>query len=274
MTVTEWTVTYQINAPTVPSDVAATWLRRWDTQQERYIADREERFAVICDIVDTVLADEAEPVIVDLGCGPGSLAARLHERRPTARIIGVDSDPLLLSLARSHYGDIADWIDADLGGTTWHDQLPPTIHAAVSTTALHWLAPDRLAELYRTLGSLIAPDGVFVNGDHLGLGDERMHSLARTLRDRRAQRVGVQDNEEWRAWWDTILADPHFIDVARDRAQRLDAPNTASPAGDSHSHGNNNVTLAEHIDLLRNAGFGSVSPLWQVGDDHVLAAVR
>ncbi|GAA5109449.1 class I SAM-dependent methyltransferase [Haloechinothrix salitolerans] len=267
---------YQSNAPTVPSDVAATWLRRWDTQQERYIADREERFAVICDIVDTVLADEAEPVVVDLGCGPGSLAARLHERRPAARIIGVDSDPLLLALARSHYGDVADWVDADLAGTTWHDHLPPTIHAAVSTTALHWLAPEQLAKLYRTLGSLITPGGVFVNGDHLGLSDQRMHTLARTLRDRRANRVGVQDNEEWRAWWNTILADQHFADVARDRARRFvpERGTTSEVSDDSHSHGNNGVTLDEHIDLLRNAGFSSVSPLWQIGDDHVLTAVR
>ena len=56
---------------------AAEWVARWDAQQEGYIADREERFAVLGDAVAAALADVAEPVVVDLGCGPGSLSARL-----------------------------------------------------------------------------------------------------------------------------------------------------------------------------------------------------
>jgi hypothetical protein len=30
---------------------ARRWLERWDRQQENYIADREERFAVVADVV-------------------------------------------------------------------------------------------------------------------------------------------------------------------------------------------------------------------------------
>jgi len=85
-----------VAAPVSPR-TAGVWLRRWDAQQER--------FAVLCDVVEHVLAEESERVIVDLGRGPGSLAARLRDRLPGARIIGIDTDPLLLGLARAHYGD-------------------------------------------------------------------------------------------------------------------------------------------------------------------------
>ncbi|MFC7739880.1 class I SAM-dependent methyltransferase [Nocardiopsis composta] len=77
----------------IPSDVAAEWVDRWDSQQEGYVPHREERFAVLADVVAAALADVAAPVVVDLGCGPGSLTARLAERLPRASFIGVDADP-------------------------------------------------------------------------------------------------------------------------------------------------------------------------------------
>lgn len=270
------------NPAIVSGETAEKWLRRWDTQQEFYVADREERFAVLCDVVEAALENVAEPVILDLGCGPGSLAARLRERLPAAKVIGIDSDPLLLGLARSRYDDGISWVDADLGRSSWADQVPATIHAAVSTTALHWLPADRLAELYRVLGTRTAPDGVLVNGDHLGFGDERLDLLAKTVRDRRARRAGVQDNESWADWWDAVLADPELTGLAQARAARVNEPeDTASRVAHSdtgsgqktHHHGNG-LTVGEHSELLRAAGFGSVAPLWQVGDDHVLVAVR
>ncbi|MFD2417234.1 class I SAM-dependent methyltransferase [Amycolatopsis pigmentata] len=181
---------------TVSSQTAANWLGRWDAQQERYVADREERFAVLGDVVEAHIAGVPEPVIVDLGCGPGSLAARLRERLGEARIIGIDADPLLLGLARGHYGERAEWVEADLGGSAWRDAVPSAIHAAVSTTALHWLLPDQLTELYRALARLIVPGGVFVNGDHLRHGDEPLAALAKTVRERRVVRAGFEGSEE------------------------------------------------------------------------------
>jgi SAM-dependent methyltransferase len=246
---------------TVPSDVAQTWMKRWDAQQERYIADREERFAVVCDVVESALTAVPEPVILDLGCGPGSLAARLRERLPHATIIGIDSDPLLLGLARAHYGSTVTWVDADLAATSWQEHVPAEIHAAVSTTALHWLSPDRLAELYRAVNARMAPGGVLVNGDHMRSGDTRIDELATVVRDGRAARAGVVDNEDWRTWWDAIQADPDVAGLTQARADR------------SGSHQGNTLTVAEHANLLRAAGFSSAGPVWQVGDDNVLVAL-
>lgn len=239
------------------------WVNRWDAQQERYVPDREERFAVLCDVVDATLADVPSPVVLDLGCGPGSLAARLRKRLPHATIVGIDSDPLLLNLARNSYGSAIEWIDADLNTPDWHLHVPSTVHAAVSSTALHWLSEPALARVYGRLASLGAR--VFVNADHLGHEDSRVDGLLSTVRERRAVRAGVEGNEEWRPWWDAILADPDFADLARDRDGR-------KAQADSH-HGNR-LTVTGHSGLLRSVGFTSVAPVWQVGDDHVLVALR
>ncbi|WP_205855747.1 class I SAM-dependent methyltransferase [Phytoactinopolyspora endophytica] len=281
----------------VSPDLAQTWMQRWDVQQEHYIADREERFAVIADVVEAALDEVETPVIVDLGCGPGSLSARLRERLPQARIIGIDSDPLLLGLGRVHYGDAIEWADADLAGASWRTHIPDVIHAAVSTTALHWLSSEHLAQLYRDLASLTAPGGVLVNGDHLGLSDQRLQTLAMVVRERRADRAGVRDNEDWRAWWDDILAEPALAGLAQQRAHWIAArdqftPSAASDgagmdgarrsanggsaesAGDGISHDGNGLTVTDHIEMLTAAGYVSAAPLWQVGDDHVLVAIR
>jgi SAM-dependent methyltransferase len=283
---------------TVPSDVATEWTRSWDAQQEGRIPDRELRFTVLCDILEIGLAEVEQPVIVDLGCGPGSLAGRLQERLPRAKIIGIDTDPLLLSLARSHYGDGIGWVDADLSGDAWRRHVPDTIHGAVSTTALHWLAKPALGDLYRGLGERMATGGILANGDHLGVGDVRLHGIARELRVRRAIRAGTSDRVGWSRWWDDVLSEPAFADIAAARAARPEAAAT----GDGHDHGHGDgyrighdhgghsqghgggahqhihhgdrISVQEHAELLTAAGFTAVAPLWQYGDDHVLVAVK
>ncbi len=244
---------------TLDTELATTWIRRWDAQQEFYVADREERFAVIGDVVaDTITTG----TVLDLGCGPGSLAGRLAERLPDARIIGVDTDPLLLAMARGRYGSV-EFVDADLGGTSWLDEIPEVVDAAVSTTALHWLTPAQLADVYQALADRIRHGGVFVNGDHLGLGDPNLDKVATAVRQGRAARVGVTDNEEWSAWWDAIKAEPAMAGLLTERSQRSVA-----------HHGSNHLSVAEHRELLLAAGFRGASPVWQTGDDHVLVAIR
>ncbi|PRY44720.1 class I SAM-dependent methyltransferase [Umezawaea tangerina] len=253
--------------PEVDRIVARTWVERWDRQQERYIADREERFRVIGDVVAHVCRDVAAPVVADLGCGPGSLTTRLHERLPSARVVGVDVDPLLLALARATRPDGAavEYVRAELGSPGWVDALGVGAKwdAAVSTTALHWLDPERLAGVYADLATVLRPGGVFVNGDHLPDEQPAVRELAVVVRDRRAERAGVVDNEEWAAWWTGVRADPDLAEVLTPDELR----------GTSSGHGNG-LSARWHREALLRAGFGEVGVLWQAGDDHVLVAVR
>lgn len=117
---------------------ALYWLERWDRQQEHYMPDREERFAVIADVVEELVA-RPDPLIVDLGIGPGSLAVRLLDRIPAATVVGVDADPLLRGLADLAHGSptgCARW-PPTCGRTGGSTRLASTGHRTPSSAPPH-----------------------------------------------------------------------------------------------------------------------------------------
>ncbi|EWM18143.1 trans-aconitate 2-methyltransferase [Kutzneria sp. 744] len=246
--------------------VAAEWLRRWDAQQEHYIPDRELRFTVIGDVLSDTLGQHSSPTVLDLGCGPGSLAARLVERVPAAHFVGIDTDPLLLAFARATAPSSVRFVEARLGVPGWADTAGVTgkIQAAVSTTALHWLSAEALGQLYRDLADLIEPGGVFIDGDHFAEAKPRLRELQRLVRHRHEARAGVKANEDWDQWWDAVEAEETFADLLAQRRER------AVPA---HDHGIG-PDLETHVELLQQAGFREIGTVWQSGDDRVLVAVR
>ena len=243
---------------------ATRWLQRWDAQQERYIPDREERFRVVIDVVRAATGGGPARV-VDLGCGPGSLSQRLAEGLPEVQVVGVDADPLLLGLGRANTNPRVRLIEANLANPGWADAtgLPGPWDAAVSSTALHWLEPTDLGQLYRTLAENLRPGGVFVNADHMGLGQPKLDALADAVREARTRRVGTADNVDWRDWWQALQSDDELAPLVDARS------NTAIAHG-----GENGLTVWQHAELLRQAGFTEAGPVWQFGDDHVLVAVR
>ncbi len=247
---------------------ARRWLERWDRQQEYYIADREERFAVVADVV-TVAVQRPDPLIVDLGAGPGSLSVRLLDRIPDATVVAVDADPLLLGLARAAYGARAGLriVDHDLRTPGWMEalELPRRPDAFVSTTALHWLTRAQLADVYLSCGAAVASGGVLVNGDHMFDPSEtrpRLRVLAQHVSRQRAARVGLDVNEDWGSWWEAVGDAPELADLRGERGARpIEHSIPDLPSAD------------EHVELLRGAGFAEVGTVWQHGDDRVLVAL-
>ena len=92
--------------PGLDRQVALEWIAKWDEQQEEHLPDREDRFTALIDAVEEG-AGRPDPLVLDLGCGPGSLSVRLLDRIPAATVVAVDADPLLLTLARAAYGERA-----------------------------------------------------------------------------------------------------------------------------------------------------------------------
>ena len=58
------------------------------------MANREERFGVMLDLIAEATTTEA-PVVLDLCCRPGSLGARVLGRVAAARVVALDADPAL-----------------------------------------------------------------------------------------------------------------------------------------------------------------------------------
>ncbi|MEU1079771.1 class I SAM-dependent methyltransferase [Streptomyces sp. NPDC005908] len=249
----------------VSMGTARAWVERWERQQERYAVDREERFTVIADVVEHTVVGRARPLLLDLGCGPGSLAARLAARFPHAEIVAADMDPVLLELGRTHHANAARFVDTVIGADGWTDalRLNRPLDAAVSTTALHYLPEPALLRTYRSLASLLRPGGVLVNGDHLPPDAAPCSNLTAHVGRRRSERTGGHTREDWRSWWDAAARDPELADLLDERRRRHTL----------HHGGAEQVTVRRHAALLRRAGFAHVAPVWQFGDSTVLVAI-
>lgn len=242
------------------------WLARWEAQQSAYMPNREERFGVITDVVAALCGPS--PHVVDLGAGPGSLARRVLESIPDARVTAIDMDPVLLAIGRNALGDQSgrlEWVDADLR-SRWRPKGGGAVDAAVSTTALHWLEEEALASLYRHLATVLSPGGVFVNGDHLVFPHEspRIAAAVDDLCEWRPTPPADADAESWEAWWAAVASEPGLAAEVAERGRR------------SHDHPDHDhqADLAFHVAALREAGFAEVETVWQRYTDRVLVAVR
>ncbi|GAB1818286.1 class I SAM-dependent methyltransferase [Herbidospora sp. RD11066] len=250
---------------TLTRDHARRWLDRWDRQQEGYMPSREARFATLIDaLVES--AGRPDPLVLDLGCGPGSLGARIKERLPEATVVGFDTDPLLMALGGAAYDGIR-FVDADLRVPGWSAVagLPRPADAAVSTTALHWLPEEPLSLVYRELSTVLRPGGVFLNGDHMQSPEgTRLAALERAVAGRATDRRFPGGRpEDWAAWWAAVEEDPGLTALCEDREKRR--------AMAAH-HGFESLHLAVHVTALTQAGFTEIGTLWQEGDDRLLCA--
>jgi len=257
--------------PELDRDTARAWIERWDRQQEESLPDREDRFTALIDAVEEGTG-RPDPIVLDLGCGPGSLSVRLLARLPQATVIAIDADPVALALARAAYPDLPGLrlVDADLRGPGWSGTLGLTrpADAAVSTTALHWLPEPDLRSLYAELAQVLRPGGLLLNGDHFGLDPERSPVLAhldQALRQREElRRFPDGHHESWHAWWDAAAADPVLSGYVAERQHRH---------VDADHHATSSTLLATHVDALALAGFAEIGTLWQRGDTRLLCGV-
>jgi SAM-dependent methyltransferase len=267
---------------TVDKNLAEAWIDRWDAQQQEHMPDREERFTALIDAVAEG-AGRPDPLVIDLGCGPGSLAVRLLDRIPAATVVAVDADPVLLTLGRAAFagryagryaGRIAGraglrFTDLDLRVAGWAGRLglDRPADAAVSTTALHWLLPPDLAAMYAEVATALRPGGLLLNGDHLAEDETSpvLVRLGRALIEREVRRHPVADGTEtWTTWWEAVAADPELGALAGRRERiGLGAGHHGSPSG----------RLAVHVAALQKAGFEEVGTLWQRGDNRLLCGV-
>jgi SAM-dependent methyltransferase len=254
----------------ISQDAAREWIRRWDVQQQHYLPDREDRFTALIDAVAEA-AGRPDPLVLDLGCGPGSLAVRLLDRLPKATVVGVDADPVTLGLGRAAWADVSGlrFADLDLRSPGWSSglELDRQPDAAVSTTALHWLTQPALAALYAELAGLLRPGGVILNGDHMSedASNPTLARLGEVLIEREEQRrFPAGQAESWSQWWDAVAADPELAGAVAEREIRsLDTEHHGSAAG----------RLSVQLAALRDAGCAEVGTLWQRGDNRLICGV-
>jgi SAM-dependent methyltransferase len=257
--------------PEVDRAAARGWIDRWERQQEDHLPDREDRFTALIDAVEEG-AGRADPLVIDLGSGPGSLSVRLLDRLSAATVVAVDADPVTLALGRAAYSDRPGlrFADLDLREPGWSAKLglDRKADAAVSTTALHWLREPELRAMYAELATVLRPGGLLLDGDHFRLDEAASPTLAALdkalLQREERRRFPDGHGESWHGWWDAVTADPSLAAQAAERERRR---------VEANHHGSGTVLLGTHVAALRAAGFAETGILWQRGENRLLCAV-
>ncbi|MFD5390127.1 class I SAM-dependent methyltransferase [Streptomyces sp. NPDC127074] len=246
------------------------WQRSWDRQQEWYLPDREERFRVMLDAVETVVGPE--PRILDLACGTGSISERALRRFPGATSTGVDLDPALLTIARGHFAaePRAEFVTADLRDPGWTGRLPHRGYDAVLTaTALHWLRSDELRVLYGQIAGVVREGGVFLNADHMpDPATPRLNAADHAFQKERRARAQAEGAQDWAQWWQAAARDEVLAGPVAERFTIF-----GNPANGDHADGETQ-SVAWHAEALREGGFGEARAVWCSPSDAMVLGLK
>jgi SAM-dependent methyltransferase len=110
-------------------------------------------------LLTEVLGLDGRGRLLDVGCGPGTLALALAGS--FAEVVGLDPDPDMLAEAASHETANAHWIRARA------EQLPLGLGSFDLVTfgqSFHWMDRDLVAA---TVRGMLTPGGAFVHVSHL-----------------------------------------------------------------------------------------------------------
>ena len=145
-------------------EYAADWAGRFEPTPDRL---------ALFDLMLSELRSRVPPdgSIVELGIGPGYLAAHLLDALPAVRYQGLDfSRPMLDIAARRlrRHADRVAFTQADLLADGWWEALDGPVDAIVSTWALHDLGGrDKVEHVYAGCAKALGSRGLLLNGDFI-----------------------------------------------------------------------------------------------------------
>lgn len=113
-------------------------------------------------------------VVVDVGCGTGTLAVMAKERAPQAEIVGIDPDPnaLARAAAKARRKGVSIALHEGLGNDTARLVGPGRASKAVSSMAFHHMPAEMQAQTLASMWQALKPGGSlrvadFTSGRHL-----------------------------------------------------------------------------------------------------------
>ena len=193
----------------------------WVDKDSQRAAEREAQFKAALNWLSVFVSGQSR--VMDLGCGPGTLAEKLLAAFPEMHVICSDGSAEMLKLARQRldsYGERVSYAQADFGADQWTVSLPRQLDAVVSARAIHNLRKLKLiAPVYAQIHELLRPGGVFMNIERINFATPALRRHFRELQIK-----------------------------TRGHAAKLDG---AAPS------------LAQQFSLLKRAGFRDIDCFWR-----------
>jgi len=163
-------------------------------------------------LVAAIPFDPSQPTrVVDLGCGTGTVAQRIKDRYPHARITCVDIAEKMLDIARAKLGE-ADEMRYQCANFE-HYEFDAAYDVVVSSLALHHLVSDEDKYLfYKKIFACLTPGGVFYNADNILESNSHLQNIAMN-KWREYMRRQVSEEEIEHKWIPTHYNEDHPVSI-------------------------------------------------------------
>ena len=180
---------------------------------------------------------------IDLGIGTGYFTERFLNHFPNSEVLGIDGAQAMIELAKARLRSLASRVQFVVGDFRKLRQLAGDVEPAdvvFSAYALHHLSRADKEAVLREVVELLAPGGWFVNADLIVADSPEVESRVQQIRVAGLmQRAGGSDNR--------------FADSASARRFLDDL---------EAKEGDQPLTLAEDLAVLRSSGLKNVSAFW------------
>lgn len=233
----------------------AAFARAWaESQTNRpHSPLREEQIDLLLRLVRTHLsAAVVPPRVLDLGCGPGIVAARILREIPGASVVGVDASPPMLDLAHEQLAPYAGRFyltQADFETLTPGGLPGGPFGAAIAIQAIHNCSDEGKRRTLASARAVMAPGGLFVLSDRIRITSSAVFPAYLTL-------------------WDKL--DEEYAPLGW---QHSEGRSFAEHEQTVAEHGDKPGSLEQNLLWLREAGFGEVAAVHVVGVRAVIVAV-
>ena len=144
---------------------------RWTTREETF---------------KRLLVEQANPrpgqLILDLGCGTGTLAIQVKDRQPGAIVHGLDADPEMLERARAKASGAEAEVSFQEGFSTSLPYPSESFDLVLSTLFFHHLDPETKRQTVREISRVLRSGGELHVADWGKPGDPMMAAASLGIR--------------------------------------------------------------------------------------------
>jgi trans-aconitate 2-methyltransferase len=126
----------------------------WDAARYHRVSDPQRAWGLR--VLDRLAPARGERIL-DIGCGTGRLTSEVSRRAPELFIVGLDRSATMLREAKRHFGDRAQFVQADATALP----LPEHFDAVFSTATFHWVPHHH--RLFEEIHRVLRPGGRLVS---------------------------------------------------------------------------------------------------------------